>query len=273
MRNDMLENFVYAQDAGKGTFIYVIDSGIVPEVKNVSPNCSTVLVWLPLISSQTDGNKEFKNVEVIQTTHSKNDGEDQNEDHSDVSHGTLVASHAAGQKYGVAKEATIIAVKLRKNGRAIYDFIEGLQRIIDNLNKNPNRQPKAIVTCSLGFKMWMTHDLAKSDPDAMVIRPLLEALFEMGVPFISSAGNYARINTVIDRLPKVLEDPYTPIINVGAVDKDGRKITESQDGPQLTISGPGFEVNGQTKDDGIEGTPKGTSHCESTSAVLISSKP
>jgi hypothetical protein len=39
MKDDKLKDFVYDENAGAGTYIYVIDTGAAYNVKNVSPIC------------------------------------------------------------------------------------------------------------------------------------------------------------------------------------------------------------------------------------------
>jgi subtilisin family serine protease len=180
----------------------------------------------------------------------------------------MVSSQAVGRKYGVAKAATLVSVKLRSKNRSILDFLQGLEAATKHLEGKPERHAKSVVTSSLGFKLQMTHEKAKTDPDAVLMRTYFDKLFEMGVPFIASSGNFGDLFKTIDRLPKVLEDPETPIINVGAVDMDGSKPQWSQDGPQLTISAPGVGIAGQTREEEKEGILDGTSHGESITVLV-----
>jgi hypothetical protein len=50
--------------------------------------------------------------EPLQTKNSKDAGEREDADDSNIHHGTMVASKALGQKYGVAKKATLVSVKV-----------------------------------------------------------------------------------------------------------------------------------------------------------------
>jgi hypothetical protein len=178
----------------------------------------------------------------------------------------MVSSQALGRKYGVAKAATLVSVKMTSKFKDLdakmADFILALEAVTTHLESRPERHSKSVVTCSHGWKIGMDHKKAETDPAAINMRVYLDRLFEMGVPFISSSGNLGRLFKTIDKLPKVLEDPDTPIINVGAVDADGSTPIFSQTGPQLTISAPGVGIAGQKKEDGKEGIEEGTSHCE-----------
>jgi hypothetical protein len=113
--------------------------------------------------------------------------------------------------------------------------------------------------------------LSNNEGDANLMRPIFEKLFEMGIPFISSAGNTAPLIPDISKLPKLLEGPEMPIINVGAVDRLRQKALYSQAGPHLTLYAPGgFKkgdectedgecIKGQSKDDTVEREDAGTS--------------
>jgi hypothetical protein len=81
-----------------------------------------------------------------------------------------------------------------------------LEDVTKHLEGKPEHHAKSVVVSSLGFKSQMTHDKAKSDPDAEIMRAYFNRLFEMGVPFISSSGDFGDLFKTTDRLPKVLED-------------------------------------------------------------------
>jgi hypothetical protein len=69
----------------------------------------------------------------------------------------------------------------------------------------------------------------------MLMGERLQDLFALGLPFVTSSGNFARLEINIERIPSVLADENTPIINVGNVDLEGNRVRDSQRGPQLTI--------------------------------------
>jgi hypothetical protein len=142
----------------------------------------------------------------------------------------MVSSQAVGKKYSVAKASTLVSVKLSVKNRLIIDSIEALEDITAHLMNRPERQLKSVVVSSLGFTTGGNHEKAKSDLGATLIREFLESFLGRGGPFISSAGNLGRLYPNIDKLPKVLEDPDTPIINVGVVDSSGNIPVWSQIG-------------------------------------------
>jgi hypothetical protein len=210
---------------------------------------------------QKDDQTEFPNAEPLQTQNSKNAGEKEDTDGSSSGHGTLVASKALRQKYGVAKGATLVSVKVKadERGPRTADFIQGLDLAADHIANREERKGKSVVISSLG---------CSDDPgDAILMRPILDRLFSLGVPFVSSSGNTAPFIEEINKLPKVLEGADTPIINVGAADNLRKKASYSQGGPHLTLYAPGglynFQLTGQSKEDKVEKGVSGTSYCRS----------
>ncbi|KAF2176956.1 subtilisin-like protein [Zopfia rhizophila CBS 207.26] len=245
-----LKDFVYEKNAGGGTFIYVINGGA---------------AWKNM---NDDGDNEFNvdTTEVLQTQASKEKNEAPDSDSGSDSHGTMVASIVVGKKYGVAKAATLVVVKTTKT---VSDFLQGLELVSTDLKDKEDRRSKSVVISSLGFKGRLDHDKGKADPDGVLMGTYFDELFAGGTPFITSSGNRAQLFPNIDRLPKVLEDKDTPIINVGAVDFDGNRADFSQYGPQLTINGPGVDVTGQSRDDGKPRTDSGTSFSTPQVAGII----
>ncbi|KAF1974439.1 hypothetical protein BU23DRAFT_598470 [Bimuria novae-zelandiae CBS 107.79] len=65
-----------------------------------------------------------------------------------MSHGTNVASKAAGRKHGLAKEATVISVKLHQDFPG--EFYDALILISKNLRRRTERQHQSVVVCSCG---------------------------------------------------------------------------------------------------------------------------
>ncbi|KAF2647256.1 subtilisin-like protein [Lophiostoma macrostomum CBS 122681] len=224
-----MKDFVFEKNAGKGTWIYIIDSG-------------------------ADGDHEFnaESVEknVIQTPYSKSQGQKPEEDDGTNSHGTVAGSIALGRKHGVAKVATLISVKLVRNKAS--EFIQALEMVIDDLNKPENQQrlSKTVVVLSQGYVGQLNHDSGWQHVDGQEMGRRLQDLFALGVPFVTSSGNRGELFEIIDRIPSVLADENTPIINVGNVYPEGDRVKASQRGPQLTIDANGEDVEGQSKEDG-----------------------
>jgi subtilisin family serine protease len=210
-----------------------------------------------LILLQTDSQTEFAEAEVLQTQSSKSAGEAEDQDDSTTSHGTMVASKALGRKYGVAKKATLISIKVKSGtgGPKTSDFIEGLDLAVEDLASKSDRHSKTVIISSLG--------LSNQAADADLMVPLFKRLFDMGIPFVSSAGNLGELIPEINKLPKTLEGPDMPIIVVGAADNNRNKAPYSQIGPHLTLYAPGglkgFQLQGQSKENKVERSDSGTS--------------
>lgn len=176
------------------------------------------------------------------------------------SHGTMVASRALGKKYGVAKGATVIPVKV--DIEYDDDFPKAIELIYKDIKANAGREKKSVVVSSLEFGDHETHAGAQNE----IMKDYINDLFNLGVPVIVSAGNdgddTSGTRKNIDALPQVLEDKDFPLINVGAVDYDGTSPVWSQKGTQLTIHAPGVKSECQTRDDGKTETEPGTSFGE-----------
>jgi hypothetical protein len=171
------------------------------------------------------------------------------EDNSERSHGTKVASVAVGQRFGVAKKATLVSVK------ALLDSIDLLQAI-DNIYKdvvfdNPSRVQKTVVVCP-----WSVENDDKQLLAAF--RATFDRLFKMGIPVVMSSGNHRKSSDDINRLPQVLSAPDFPLINAGGSTINGERVDTSQGGPKLTVHAPGIDVEVSNKD-GIKAVAKGTS--------------
>jgi hypothetical protein len=184
----------------------------------------------------------------------------------------MVASKALGQKYGVAKQATLVSVKVKAHakGPRTADFIQGLNLAVSHIQEREERQGRSVIISSIGCQ--------NDDLDADLMRPIFEKMFSLGVPFVSSSGNLG-VFLPINKLPKLLEGPDMPIINVGAADNLRQKADYSQAGPQLTLYAPGglpnYKLTGQFRENKVEREDQGTSFGRSlqdTSTEVILTK-
>jgi hypothetical protein len=182
-------------------------------------------------------------------------------------HGTKVASKALGKLYGVAKDATVIPVKLTMEQKASQVLLgyKAALRDIEEIEENGKTQ-KSIVVCSLSVGEGLTRDTALNHPHGRLFQYYLERFFELGVPVVVAAGNEADKPGLenIAAMPMVLENAETPIIVVGAKSPDGTRAPFSRVGPQLTIYAPGNPVQAHGKIDGEELVDSGTSFGKSS---------
>ncbi|OBR11253.1 Alkaline proteinase [Colletotrichum higginsianum IMI 349063] len=225
---DELPGFGYASEAGKGVTIYVIDSG----ANSKHPE------W----TSMT-GSKDFMYVDgaVQEETDYRN-------------HGSCIASKATGLKYGTAKEANIVMVKLPEEW-SLLAITKALVMISNDVTQKGIRG-KAVINMS--FRSL----LDKSDISTFK-QVIVDRLAE-DIIIVTSSGNKKTVspkvlyNTIFlhfnepqankfkgSRLDKVSDYPAlfgktTDIIVVGAVDNVGIRATNSLGtGKELTTSAPG----------------------------------
>ena len=79
------------------------------------------------------------------------------------------------------------------------------------------------------------------------MKAYINRILELGTPIVTSAGNHGEERPKIDQIPQIFEDGDTPLINVGAVNYQGKLWSHSQDGDQVTIYAPGDKAEAQTK--------------------------
>jgi subtilisin family serine protease len=165
------------------------------------------------------------------------------------SHGTMMACKAAGKRYGIAKQAAIIPVKILFEE---MDLLNGLEMAFRDI-RDKDRALKSVVVVSQAIPGATTREKALQTELGIRYLTAINRLIALGTPVVMAAGN-ARdeedgTREDIDLLPQVLEHPdVTPIINVGAATIEGYRVAESQGGPQLSIYAPGQTVISLTKD-------------------------
>lgn len=141
-------------------------------------------------------------------------------------HGTFVASLAAGKKYGVAKNANILSVKvLDKNGSGYTSgILDGIDKILDLVRENPTE--RYTVNMSLGG----TADSALDDA--------VRALVNANVPVVVAAGNESQDAC------RVSPARSSHAIAVGATNYRDELASFSNFGPCVNILAPGRTILG-----------------------------
>ena len=189
-------------DDGRDSIIYVADTGI-----RVSHN-------------------EFEDRAVLGLNALESDLESEDDD----GHGTHVAGIIAGKDYGVAKRATVVAVKVfDSDGRGTISYLlKGLEWIkedatdsvkSDSINRRKIR--RSIVNLSLGS--------SKSES----MNRQLEKLVNQGIISVVSAGNDD--TDACDQSPA----SHFRSITVGASTSDDEKASFSNYGPCIDLFAPG----------------------------------
>ncbi|NBM17201.1 S8 family peptidase [Streptomyces sp. GC420] len=216
--------YTYPDTAGSGVTIYVIDTGV-------------------RISHSDFGGRASNGYDAVDGDNVAQDGN---------GHGTHVASTAAGTTYGVAKKASIVAVRvLDNNGSGTTSgVIAGINWVTQNATK------PAVANMSLGGSASTSLDTAVANSIAS------------GVTYAVAAGNSA-----------ANASSYSPArvstaITVGATTSSDAKASYSNYGSTLDIFAPGSSITAawNTSDSGtntISGTSMATPHVAGAAAVYL----
>lgn len=247
-------NYVYADQAGQGVHVYIIDTGLnathtefsgrVGVGRNFASNSAGLLggllpINLPLLGGLLGGSTDPENT-------------------SDCNgHGTHVAGTAAGTVYGVAKKATVHAVRvLGCNGSgANSGVIAGVDWVA------ANRVLPAVANMSLGGAASEALDVAVNNAIAQ------------GVSFVVAAGNDNA--NACSGSPNRVPDAIT----VGASTKtDSRDTGYSNFGPCVDLFAPGTGItsawiNGNSATSTISGTSMASPHVAGAVALLLGANP
>ncbi|KAG0217317.1 peptidase S8/S53 domain-containing protein [Mortierella sp. GBAus27b] len=185
--------YLYPKSEGAGITVYVVDTGI----RFKHPDF------------------EGRAKHGISTTSSV--GDDEN------GHGTHVAATIAGKKYGAAKKAKLVSVKvLRKNGfGTTRQLLQGLEWIIKDA-----KGKRAVVNMSV------------AGPDSDAVDLATKALTKAGIPVIAAAGNEGNVNSACRTSPA--RAPH--VIAVGNLDIYDGISPQSSLGKCVDMFAPGTDI-------------------------------
>ena len=220
-------SYIYDNTAGRGTFSYIVDTGIRTSHQDFG------------------GRAQFGFNAVAGTNNNDNQG-----------HGTHVAGTVGGTTYGVAKQTTLIAVKVFEGRQGTAsDVIAGFDWAVNDI-VSKGRQNSAVVNMSLGGAGSTVWDQA------------ITAAWNRGVLAVVASGNENQLasNRSPARSPEV--------ICVGNVQSDDARrggSTGSNFGPAVDIfaAGTGI-VSAYFDSDTSTATLTGTSMASPHVAGLVS---
>lgn len=181
-------------------------------------------------------------------------------------HGTHCSGTIAGKKYGVAKKASIIAVKvLRSNGSGtMSDVVKGVEwAALEHIKSSKKKDPKfkgSVANMSLGGGKSPALDQA------------VNACVALGVNFAVAAGNDNA--DACDYSPAAAEKAVT----VGASTLSDDRAYFSNYGPCVDIFGPGLNIlstwtGGKHATKTISGTSMASPHIAGLLAYFLSLQP
>jgi len=215
---------------GKGVYAYIIDSGVYcANVDFTSKTTGTCILGVDYVDgSNVDGN----------------------------GHGTHVAGTVGGKTYGVAKEATIVAVRVMNNrgSGSTSDIIAGINWSVAQYKSN--RIP-SVINMSVGGSYSASFNSAA------------EAAVAANVATIVAAGNSNK--NACDYSPASAPS----VITVGATDSKDARASYSNYGSCVDIFGPGSAITSAwigspTATKTIDGTSMASPHVCGVAAKYLS---
>ncbi|MDN3024962.1 S8 family peptidase [Streptomyces sp. S.PB5] len=218
------KSYTWPDSAGAGVTVYVIDTGIRISHKDFGGRASYGWDFVGNDRFAADGN----------------------------GHGTHVAGTVAGARYGVAKKAELVAVRVLDNSGSgtTAQVIAGIDWVTKHAEK------PAVANVSLG-------GYRNAQLDAAVRNSI-----KSGVTYTVAAGN--------DGLPASLYSPagVKQAITVGAADKKDARADFSNYGAALDLFAPGVAItSASNKGDSAKATYSGTSmaspHAAGTAALYL----
>ncbi|KAG0044857.1 subtilisin-like serine protease [Gryganskiella cystojenkinii] len=223
-------DYSYMSTAGSGVDVYIIDSGVYEGHSDFGGRATNLASFVP------------------------------NEQDTDMcGHGTHVAGIVAGRRYGVAKEAQVLAIKvLDAEGQgSTSQVMAGINYMIRHATSNPN--PRKVINMSLGGQY------SRPVNDAVKI-----AVNRHGLPFFVAAGNSA--DDACQYSPAGVDEVFT----VGGSDRSDRVGWYSCTGTCVDIFAPGSGIASDWihSTDGahiLDGTSMAAPHVAGVAALFLAS--
>ncbi|MEU5837631.1 S8 family peptidase [Streptomyces diacarni] len=220
--------YTYPDSAGAGVTAYVVDSGI-------------------RVSHQDFGGRAANGYDVVDDDKTAQDG---------ANHGTHVAGTIAGTKYGIAKKADLVAVRILgdDNKGTTADAVAGIDWMIKD---HEGEEGPAVANMSIGgFKDYALDEAVERAVDA-------------GITCVVAAGNYS--SDASEASPARVPEAIT----VAASDQNDKQTDFSSYGKSVDLYAPGIDVvSASNKSDTASmagyGTSMATPHVTGAAALYLS---
>ncbi|MGY0491677.1 S8 family peptidase [Streptomyces sp. WG-D5] len=218
------KSYTWPESAGSGTHVYVIDTGVRATHRDFGGRATSGWDFVDNDSVAQDGN----------------------------GHGTHVAATVAGETYGVAKQADVVAVRVLddEGSGTTAQVLAGIDWVTKHAQK------PAVANLSLG-------GFANAQLDAAVRNSIAS-----GVTYTIAAGN--------DGMPAELYSParVKEAITVGASDKKDARAKFSNWGTRIDLFAPGVDITSASyaSDSGkatFSGTSMASPHVAGAAALYL----
>eukprot|EP00756_Hemistasia_phaeocysticola_P022706 Hpha_TRINITY_DN15849_c1_g6::TRINITY_DN15849_c1_g6_i1::g.191649::m.191649 len=203
--NTLSSAYAHDKDWGEGVDVYVMDTGVRCSVQALAGRCD----WLPGCNFVPD------------------EGGVPSPNEDEHGHGTHCAGTVAGEKYGVAKKAKILVVKvLNAQGYGLYSqMVSALEWVLTTVQ---TRQRPGVVSFSIGGGY------------AQFMNDAIDATVAAGVQVAVAAGNSNA--DACSYTPSGAGGAQGTCVTVGATDQNDARSSFSNYGSCVDISAPGTQV-------------------------------
>jgi serine protease len=227
-----LNGLYHADASGANVTVYVLDTGILSTHVEFDINRATCAFSAIPNQACIDGN----------------------------GHGTHVAGTVGGTTYGVAKNVTLVGVKVLSDEGfgTISAILDGFNYVYQTKKENP--QNRMIINLSLG-----------GFPSRALDRTI-EAITKDGILVIAAAGN-SNIDACFGSPARV-----GVAMTVGSIDRNDRRSSFSNWGPCVNLFGPGSDITSawytsNVATNTISGTSMASPFVAGTAALFLSVAP